>query len=75
MSWLKRNKEKPSSEDIVVQPPTSSRISVELHKEASKEAKAMVDAANEHLNTLLVENGFTLKIYLATGGQHRKREK
>lgn len=60
-------------EDIHVQPPISSRIEVELNKTANTEAVEKAKKANQHLNDLLVENGFTLKIYLATGGTPKKR--
>lgn len=75
MSWFSRSKR---SEDIQIEPPASSRVEVELHKNASKEAAEKAKTANKHLNELLVQNGFTLKIYLATGGttkKHRKKGK
>lgn len=65
MGWFRR---KPQEEPIVVKPAVSSRVEVELHKNASEEAAKKADAANKHINDLLVENGFTLKIYLAAGG-------
>lgn len=70
-SFLKRNT-KPAP--IVLLPPAQSRVEVELHKGASVEAAKKADATNKHLTDLLVENGFTLKIYLAAGGQlqHKK---
>lgn len=71
MSWFKRKK---PVEDIHVEPPASSRVEVELHKNATKEAADKAKEANKHLNDLLVENGFTLKIYLATGGNHTGRK-
>lgn len=64
MAWFRKAKE-----DIHVEPPASSRIEVELHKTASSDAAQKAKEANKHLNDLLVENGFTLKIYLATGGK------
>lgn len=70
MSWFKKRKE-----DVIVQPPSSSRVEVELHKSAGREALEKAKEANEHLNTLLVENGFTLKIYLAAGGNQPKSKK
>lgn len=69
MAWFKRKKK----EDIIVQPPASSRVEVELHKTASREATEKAKEANAHLNDLLVENGFTLKIYLAAGGRHHSK--
>lgn len=65
MSWFNRKKK---VEPVVIQPAVSSRVEVELHKNASIEAAQKADAANKHINDLLVENGFTLKIYLAAGG-------
>lgn len=76
MLWFKKKKIDPSAV-FTLQPGITvadqSRVEVELHKEASKEAKTEVDEANKKLNKLLVENGFTLKIYLAAGGQHPKK--
>jgi hypothetical protein len=65
MSWFKRT---PKIEPIVLAPPASSRVEVELHKNASEEAAKKAAQTNQHLNDLLVENGFTLKIFLAAGG-------
>ena len=65
---------KPKTPPIVVTPPAQSRVEVELHKNASEEAAAKAKQVNEHVKDLLVENGFTLKIYLAAGGQlHQKK--
>ena len=61
--------------DLSVQPPVASRVEVELHKNANEEAVEKAKKANEHLSDLLAANGFTLKIYLAAGGQlHAKRQ-
>lgn len=61
-------------EDFSVSPSASSRVEVEIAKGASKQAAEKAKNANQHLNELLVENGFTLKIYLAAGGQlHHKK--
>lgn len=65
MGWFRKKKNDPP---IVVHPPVSSRVEVELHKNASEEAAQKAQQTNKHLNDLLVENGFTLKIYLAAGG-------
>lgn len=59
-------------EDMLIQPPASSRVEVELHKAATVQAVEKAKEANQHLNDLLVENGFTLKIYLAAGGQYKQ---
>lgn len=62
-------------EDINIQPQAASRVEVELHKSATVEAAEKAKQANQHLNDLLIDNGFTLKIYLAAGGQlsHKKQ--
>lgn len=60
-------------EDMSIQPPPQSRVEVELHKNATAEAAEKAKQANEHLNELLLANGFTLKIYLAAGGQVRQK--
>lgn len=65
MSWFNR---KPKEEPIIVKPAVSSRVEIELHKTASEDAAQKAQETNKHLNDLLVENGFTLKIYLAAGG-------
>jgi hypothetical protein len=70
MLWFKCIKREPP---IVVKPPATSRVEVELHKNASIEAAQKAEATNKHLNDLLVENGFTLKIYLAAGGHQPKK--
>lgn len=54
---------------IVVEPQASSRVEIELHKGASEDAAQKAAQANQHLTDLLVENGFTLKIFLAAGGK------
>ncbi len=61
-------------EDMAIQPPPKSRVEVELHKGASIEAADKAIEANRHLNDLLIENGFTLKIYLAAGGQLQQKK-
>lgn len=66
---------KPKPEPIVVTPPPQSRVEVELHKNASAEAAKKAQEVNEHVKDLLVENGFTLKIYLAAGGQLSHKNK
>lgn len=65
MNWFTRNRE---TAPILVTPPAPSRVEIELHKNASQEAAKKADQTNEHLKELLIENGFTLKIFLAAGG-------
>lgn len=50
-------------------------LEIETHKNATKEAIAEAKQATQKLNSLLVENGFTLKIYLATGGHRNTKGK
>lgn len=63
MQWFNRKKK----EDLIVTPTPNSRVEIELHKTASREAAEKAKETNQHLNDLLVKNGFTLKIYLAAG--------
>lgn len=70
MSWFNRKRKEPP---IVVKPPATSRVEVELHKGASEQAAQKAQITNQHLTELLVENGFTLKIYLAAGGRLHKK--
>lgn len=71
MAWFKKKQH----QDITVQPPVASRVEVELAKGATKKAAEKAKDANQHLNELLVENGFTLKIYLAAGGHLPKQKR
>lgn len=71
--WLFNRKPKPAP--IAVKPPATSRVEVELHKHASEGAAQKAKETNQHLNDLLVENGFTLKIYLAAGGHIQPKQK
>lgn len=48
------------------------RVEVVVHKNATADAIKEAKETNEHLHNLLVENGFTLKIYLAAGGHAPK---
>lgn len=50
-------------------------IEIVAHKNAKQEVVEDARRANEQLNKLLVGNGFTLKIYLAAGGNHPNRNK
>lgn len=74
MGLFNRKKKPAPAPPIVVQPPAQSRVEVEVHKNASEEAARKAADTNQHLNDLLVENGFTLKIYLAAGGQVRQKK-
>ncbi len=76
MKWFRKNKSVPtipSLEATLEALPEEHKTSIEIvaHKTATKEVLREAKKATEHLNELLVENGFTLKIYLAAGGTHR----
>lgn len=73
--WSLFNRKKKDVAPVVIAPPPTSRVEVELHKGASEDAAKKADAVNQHIKELLVENGFTLKIALAAGAQltHKKQ--
>ena len=50
-------------------------IEVVVSKDSTQEAVLAAKEANKHLNDLLVENGFTLKIWVAAGGKHKGKRK
>lgn len=68
MSWFNRKKAEPP---IVITPPPTSRVEIELHKGASEDAARKANIINQHVKELLVDNGFTLKIAIAAGAQIR----
>jgi hypothetical protein len=70
MSWFKRKTEV----KLTPAPVDQVTFEIETHKEAKTEAVKEAKEASEKLNQLLVDNGFTLKIYLATGGKVHKRK-
>ncbi len=45
----------------------SSQIEIVAHQEAKAEIVEEAKKVNQHLKELLVQNGFTIKIYLAAG--------
>lgn len=72
MGWFKRKKQE--LPPVVITPPPTSRVEIELHKGASEDAAKKAEQVNQHVKDLLVENGFTLKIALAAGAQiHSKK--
>lgn len=71
MSWFRRKKD---PTPVVIAPPPTSRVEVELHKNASEEAAQKAQDINKHLNDLLMANGFTLKIALAAGAQIKQKK-
>lgn len=60
--------------NIVLSPPQASRVQIDLHKTANKQAVEKAKDVNKHLNDLLEENGFTIKIALAAGRKNHKRK-
>lgn len=70
MSWFKK-KQIPAVE-ITNTEDHDNRVEVVVHKNATQESVVKAEEANQKLNDLLIENGFTLKIYLAAGGKHKK---
>lgn len=67
--WSLFNRKKKAEASVVIAPPPTSRVEIELHKGASEDAAKKADQVNQHVKELLVENGFTLKIALAAGAQ------
>ena len=66
---------KQPKEDIMVQPTINSRVEVEVAKNASAEAAEKAKQVNAHVKELLVENGFTLKIYLAAHNSAKPKKR
>lgn len=58
--------------DVQVKPNTEDRLEIELAKDASQKAFEKANLINNHVNQLLIENGITVKIYLATGGKGKQ---
>lgn len=56
--------------DSSVNTGNKSIVEVEPHQQARQEVVEKTKKVNEHLKELLVENGFTIKIYLAAGGSN-----
>lgn len=67
--WSIFSRNKKDKQPMVIAPPPTSRVEVELHKGASIDAAKKADAVNQHIKELLVDNGFTLKIAIAAGAQ------
>lgn len=73
MSWFKKKEQRMKVSAI---DNASARVEIEARSDAKKEAVEQAREASKQLNTLLVENGFTIKIYLAAGGtKHKVRKK
>lgn len=70
MNWLKK-----TNTDGTVQLNKSAIVEIEASKTASKKAFKEAKQVSKSLNNLLqVENGFTLRIYLATGGENKHKK-
>lgn len=61
--WFKKKRQ--SGQEITVPVSPHNRVEIELAKDANKNAKEKALAVNSHVEDLLVQNGFTLKIVLA----------
>lgn len=59
--------------DIQVSPPPTSRVEIEVAKDANKEVKQKAKQVNANVKELLVQNGFTLTIALAASSPARNR--
>lgn len=70
MAWFNRNKS-PHGETEAAH---NTRVEVVVQQNANKEVANEAKAVNEKLNKLLLDNGFTLKIYLAAGGKAQARK-
>lgn len=64
MSWF--NSKKKAAYNTRLDVEAQSRVEVVAHQKATKEQINSTKKVNQELNKLLTENGFTLKIYLAT---------
>lgn len=72
MFWRKKKHEETPFVEMTNSEDHDNRVEVVVHKNATQESLAKADDANQKLNELLIENGFTLKIYLAAGGKYTK---
>ena len=77
MGLFRRKKNPETIEPIVVKetPLTDPIVEIIANEEAKKEVIEKAKQASSQLNELLVQNGFTIKIYLAAGGKHPNAEK
>ena len=64
MFWSKKAKE-----EVKLQT-EATRVEVIANREAKKEVIDKARQINKELNSTLIRNGFTLKIYVAAGGGH-----
>ena len=65
------HKDKQPRQGVSVETP----VEVVAHKNATKKTIEKAREANKKLNEILDENGFTLNIFIATGGKVRKVSK
>lgn len=68
--WFKKTKTPVQDTSAKIIANHKATIEIVAHKEAKDAVVRETKEANEKLNRLLVDNGFTLKIYLAAGGKH-----
>lgn len=77
MGLFRRKKNPETIEPIVVRdtPLADPIVEIIANEEAKKEVIEKAKQASSQLNELLVQNGFTIKIYLAAGGKHPNAKK
>lgn len=73
MRWFGRKQSE--SNKVAVEVANESKVEVIAHKRATKKVINRTKQVNELLNDLLVENGFTFKIFLASGGNQIRHKK
>lgn len=71
MLWFKGNKKMPKETDHQ----HDNRVQIIVHKNATKDVVEQAKLANQHLNDLLLDNGFTLTINLAMGAKTKRKLK
>lgn len=68
MGWFKRRQR--NADPITETEKAQASIQIVTDVNARKQAVEEANKVNEQLNRLIVENGFTVKIFLATGGKN-----
>lgn len=74
MKWFKKDKQilMPEEKEPSFTEQHRSAIEIVAHKNATQEAKMLVDEANAKLQEVFERNHFTVKIYLAKGGKTKQ---
>lgn len=69
MLWFTKNRIQPNS---AVEPEIDNTVEIIAHKEATKKQVEAVKDANQKLKEVFERNHFTVKLYVAVGGQTPK---